>query len=58
MDIIDFIKKNFSNNLEKYKLLLAINKIKKEIKNEKFIITFIINLINNFNKDLDNLLLS
>lgn len=58
LDIIDFIKKNFSNNLEKYKLLLAINKIKKEIKNEKFIITFIINLINNFNKDLDNLLLS
>lgn len=58
LDLIEYIKKNFKNSLEKYKLLLTINKVKKEIKNEKFIINFIINLIFNYEKNLDNLLLS
>jgi DNA polymerase III delta prime subunit len=56
LDLIDYIKITYKNCMYKYTLLIAIQKIKKEIRNEKLIILFILNLIyfrSNF--DLENL---
>ena len=57
LDIIEYIEKNYENNKKKFDLLFAISKIKKEIKIEKFIIVFILNIINN-ETNLNEILLS
>ena len=43
LDIINYITKFFPENVQKYKLLLTFNKVKKDIRNEKLLIFFILN---------------
>jgi len=45
LDLINYIENNNIENSIKYKYLLIIQKIKREIRNEKIIILFIINLL-------------
>ena len=56
LDIIEYIEKNFPLNRKNLSLLLEINKIRKEIKNEKTIMYFII-LISfiRYNYNLENI---
>ena len=57
LDLIEYIKTIYSNNSYKYKLLMVIQKIKKELKNEKLIILFILNLLFvRSEMDLENIL--
>ena len=44
-DIIDYIYKYFSDSEEKYRILIITQKVKKEFRNEKLLIFFILNLI-------------
>ena len=44
-DIIEYIYKYFPENEEKYKILIITQKVKKEFRNEKLLIFFILNLI-------------
>jgi len=44
LDLIDFIENNNINQSKKYHLLLTFNKIKKEFRNEKLLMLFILNL--------------
>jgi hypothetical protein len=43
IDLINYIKSTYKNNYQKYQLLFAILKVKKELKNEKLFILFILN---------------
>ncbi len=43
LDIINYITKFFPENVQKYKLLLTFNKVKKDIRNEKLLMFFILN---------------
>ena len=52
LDLINYIVNTYDNNIEKYKLLIAIQKIKKELRSEKLIIMFIVNLMF-FRSELD-----
>ena len=56
LDIIDYIEKNIPLSKKKLFLLLFINKIKKEIRNEKTIMYFIL-LISfiRYNDNLENI---
>jgi len=45
LDIIRFIDINFTNNLQKYQYLLIIKKVKHDLRDEKMIILFILNLL-------------
>lgn len=45
LDLIRYIIEVFKNDLRKYELLIVIQKIKKEIRSEKILILFILNLI-------------
>ena len=57
LDIINYININFTDNLQKYQYLLIIQKIKHEIRDEKMIILFILNLIFfRSETDLENIL--
>ena len=44
-DIIDYIYKYFPDSEEKYRILIITQKVKKEFRNEKLLIFFILNLI-------------
>lgn len=57
IDLMNYIITNYSNNIEKYKLLIVIQKIKKEFRSEKLIIMFILNLMFfRSDSDLENIL--
>lgn len=57
LDLINYLTNTYSNNKEKYKLLIVIQKIKKEFRSEKIIILFILNLmIFRSEFDLENIL--
>ena len=57
LDLMDYINIVYKENTEKYKLLLTIQKIKKELRNEKIIILFILNLLFfRSESDLENIL--
>ena len=57
LDLVDYIIITYKENIEKYKLLLIIQKIKRELRNEKIIILFILNLIFfRSESDLENIL--
>ena len=43
LDLINYITTTYSDSIEKYKLLITIQKVKKELKNEKLFILFILN---------------
>lgn len=43
LDLIYYIKTTYTNNCNKYKLLITIQKVKKELRNEKLFILFILN---------------
>jgi DNA polymerase III delta prime subunit len=45
LDIVNYIEKTFDENHEKYKLLMIFQKIKKEWRNEKLLILFLLNNI-------------
>tara|TARA_B100001093_G_scaffold488342_1_gene525453 strand:+ start:4898 stop:5698 length:801 start_codon:yes stop_codon:yes gene_type:complete len=45
IDLINYVTNNYVNDKEKFKLLIVIQKIKKEFRSEKIIILFILNLI-------------
>ena len=56
-DLMNYIITTYSNNVEKYKLLIVIQKIKKEFRSEKLIIMFILNLMFfRSDSDLENIL--
>ena len=44
-DIIDYIYEYYPEDEEKYKILIITQKVKKEFRNEKLLIFFILNLI-------------
>mgnify|MGYP003654151057 CR=1 FL=1 len=57
LDLINYIINNNTNNLQKYQHLLIIQKIKREIRDEKIIILFILNLMFfRSERDLENIL--
>ena len=57
LDLMDFINTTYKENIDKYKLLLIIQKIKRELRNEKFIILSILNFIFfRSESDLENIL--
>ena len=57
IDLMNYIISNYPDNLIKYKLLLIIQKIKKEFRSEKLIIFFILYLISfRSDNDLENIL--
>ena len=57
LDLINYIINNNNNNLQKYQHLLIIQKIKREIRDEKIIILFILNLMFfRSERDLENIL--
>jgi len=57
LDLINYITLIYKDNIEKYRLLIIIQKVKREIRNEKIIILFILNLISfRYNQHLENLL--
>ena len=57
LDLINYITITHKDNINKYRLLIIIQKVKKEIRNEKLIILFILNLISfRSNSNLENLL--
>jgi hypothetical protein len=57
LDLMYFIYKTHKNSSEKYKLLITIQKIKKELKNEKLIILSILNYLSfRSETDLENIL--
>ena len=57
LDLINYIESTFTNNVEKYKLLITIQKVKKEFRNEKLIIFFILNsMFFRSESDLENIL--
>ena len=45
LDIINYIERTFEENHEKYKLLMVFQKIKKELRNEKILMLFLLNNI-------------
>ena len=45
IDLQNYIYDNFKNDLYKYQILTVINKVKREIRSERFLITFILNLL-------------
>ena len=54
---MEFINTTYKENIDKYKLLLIIQKIKRELRNEKFIILSILNFIFfRSESDLENIL--
>lgn len=56
LDIITYIENMEIENLKKYELLLVFNKIKKEIRNEKLLMTFMFNfLFIRINYNLENI---
>ena len=57
LDLTNYIINTFKNGLYKYKLLVTIQKIKKEIRSEKLIIFFILNFLSfRSESDLENIL--
>ena len=57
LDLINYIVTTYNNDVEKYKLLIVIQKIKKEFRSEKLIIMFILNLMFfRSDSDLENIL--
>ena len=57
LDLIDYIKLNIIDNDFKYTFLLVIQKIKKEFRDEKLLILFILNLLKfRSYDDLENIL--
>ncbi len=57
LDLINYITTTHKDDLHKYRLLIIIQKVKREIRNEKLLILFILNLIFfRSNEDLENLL--
>ena len=57
IDLMHYIANTYSNDIEKYKLLIVIQKIKKEFRSEKLIIMFILNLMFfRSESDLENIL--
>lgn len=56
LDLLNYILQNESDTLEKYRFLLLIQKIKREFRNEKLLILFILNYIYFRNiEDLENI---
>ena len=45
IDIINYVNNVFSDNIDKYRLLCVLQKVKKEFGNEKLIILFILDII-------------
>lgn len=45
IDIINYVNNVFSDNIDKYRLLCVLQKVKKEFRNEKLIILFILDII-------------
>jgi hypothetical protein len=45
LDLMDIIEKMNMDELKKYQILLTINKVKREFRNEKLLIAFILNLL-------------
>lgn len=45
LDIVNYIERNFEDNHDKYKLLMVFQKIKKELRNEKLLMLFLLNNI-------------
>lgn len=57
LDLSNYIEETYEDNIEKYKLLVTIQKIKKEFRNEKIVIMFILNLMFfRSESDLENIL--
>ena len=57
LDLINYITVTHKDDINKYRLLIIIQKVKREIRNEKLIMLFILNLIFfRSNQDLENLL--
>ena len=57
LDLMEYINSTYKENTEKYKLLLIIQKIKRELRNEKIIILTILNFIFfRSESDLENIL--
>jgi DNA polymerase III delta prime subunit len=57
LDLINYITNTYPDDIEKYKILIVIQKVKKELRNEKLIIMFILNtMFFRFESDLENLL--
>ena len=57
LDLMDYIDNTYKDNIEKYRLLITIQKIKKELRSEKLIILSILNFITfRSESDLENIL--
>ena len=57
LDLVNYITVTYKDSLDKYRLLIIIQKVKREIRSEKLLILFILNLISfRSNQDLENLL--
>ena len=57
LDLINLITITHKDSLNKYRLLIIIQKVKREIRNEKLLILFILNLLYfRSDEDLENLL--
>ena len=56
LDLMKYIEqKKYSDEIKKYQMLLVFNKIKKEFRNEKLFILFILNFILSSEHDLENI---
>ena len=57
IDLITYIKSTYKDDIGKYKLLMVIQKVKKEFRSEKLVILFILNLMFfRSEQDLENIL--
>jgi len=57
LDLIDYIGKSYKNNSFKFKLITVIQKVRRELRGEKLIIIFILNLMSSRSEtDLENIL--
>ena len=57
LDLIEYITKSLKDSGYKFKLLMVIQKVKKELRGEKLIIIFILNLLSfRSETDLENIL--
>jgi hypothetical protein len=57
LDLISYIGKFYKNNILKFKLITVIQKVRKELRGEKLIILFILNLMSSRSEtDLENIL--